>query len=306
MLCKKCGKEINANDQFCPHCGEKNENANKSLAENNVVSSTQQFDLISLGAIGSYVIVAILYLIRLFNYFSDYHGYISYIDDENGMILALFVIAVVAMVIEGVWKGIMMFYKPANQQKLTLDCLFVTGICWLLSVIFNSWSFDTTELVMYVIFNLIYGKYALISFIFVIIGFILSIMYIKGNGQDVNKAIHINTSTKQQIIALDEYSLGAKIWIILCIIFNFISAVTNLTVITLITFLMSILGVVVAVSYILLLNNKSKNAFFIIVIVAFVIFIMNLSIGAGIYAIFGLLNPLITYALIYKNWDYLK
>lgn len=102
---------------------------------------------------------------------------------------------------------------------------------------------------------------------------------------------------------------GARGWSIFCIVVNALAALGNLvsaiTNKTPLLFLSVVLSAAVITGFFLLLQTK-KLGFYIVCGCAAVSIIINIISGSYGAAVFGLLNPLITWLLLRKQWNILK
>lgn len=92
-----------------------------------------------------------------------------------------------------------------------------------------------------------------------------------------------------------QYSVWTRVWIILCIVFNFATGIF--------TYvndgsMISILPIVVAAMYFLLLTNKKWKFFYIICALVFVMIMSSYMNGGGLLSFRSVLNPIITFLLI--------
>lgn len=96
------------------------------------------------------------------------------------------------------------------------------------------------------------------------------------------------------------WGTGAKVWMILCIVFSILSLLANLVAGNFALLACGFLGVA---AYLWLFLKKTRMAFYLIIAYAVIILILNLAVyKTGFFAILGLVNPLITYLLISKQW----
>lgn len=99
-----------------------------------------------------------------------------------------------------------------------------------------------------------------------------------------------------------EFGTGIKVWCVICIVAGFCSVILNLVngYLT-----MAIIGCVFPACYAWLLIGKKRFAFFLIVIGAAAIFIINVAINHIniILSLVGFANPLIAFALLSKYWQ---
>lgn len=97
------------------------------------------------------------------------------------------------------------------------------------------------------------------------------------------------------------FSLGVKAWILLCII---VQSYNILALIGVHAYVMIAAAVSSVISNILLLIYKKRIYYFFILASVFAIFIVNVFVYdvSIMRAIFGFLNPVITFAVINKYW----
>lgn len=95
--------------------------------------------------------------------------------------------------------------------------------------------------------------------------------------------------------------IGIKVWGILCIVLSVITAVINITLGNVILF---ILGILVSAAYVWLLTSKKRLAFYLIVLFVIAVMIVNIVVyhTSIVTSLSGILNPVITYALLIKYW----
>jgi len=101
------------------------------------------------------------------------------------------------------------------------------------------------------------------------------------------------------------FGTGIKVWSILCIVSGTLTAIIN---IVSGNFLLAITGIAILASYTWLLIGKKRLAFFLIMAVAAVVFILNIAVYNinFIIALLGFVNPLTAYALLSKYWHQME
>lgn len=94
---------------------------------------------------------------------------------------------------------------------------------------------------------------------------------------------------------------GVKVWSIICIIASTFTAFINLASGA---YDLAIIGIGCVIAYAWLLISKKRLAFYLIVILIILILVLNIvEYKISLYAsLSGLLNPIITYALLSKYW----
>ena len=98
---------------------------------------------------------------------------------------------------------------------------------------------------------------------------------------------------------------GIKIWSIICIVLSLITAVVNCT---LGFFDLAAIGVACVLAYVWLLVQKRKIAFYSIVALVLIIMVLNVVRYdvSLVSSLSGLLNPIVTFALLSKYWKQMK
>ena len=98
-----------------------------------------------------------------------------------------------------------------------------------------------------------------------------------------------------------KFGMGIKIWSAFCIISSVLTIAINMIAGGYVLAVMGILGVA---AYIWLLIGKQKMAFYLIACVSVGVMVCNLALyKVNIFSsLLGLVNPVITYVLISKNW----
>lgn len=98
------------------------------------------------------------------------------------------------------------------------------------------------------------------------------------------------------------FGTGVRVWFIFCVVAGIISAIMNLVAGN---FLLLIVGLALSAGYAWLLIEKKRAAFFLIAAAAVIMCIINIAVYNIFFfiAIIGLVNPLITYALLLKYWN---
>lgn len=98
-----------------------------------------------------------------------------------------------------------------------------------------------------------------------------------------------------------EYGTGCKVWLILCCVLN---AVVGAALLASGSVLMGILSIADSIAYGILLGKKKAEAFYGICIIAVLILLVNLIHGVGFLSFIGLINPVITWMVIRKYFDW--
>lgn len=326
MRCNKCGREIEITDRFCPYCGFQNNylNNNQSISmETNVQSiSNNSFGLLFLSLVGCYGIILILNFIRMVYCLTEYSDNVSIIDKSSSIILNLLVIALFLGMFYDIYIIIKGMLGQSKYKGRPIGIAIFYLALWIATFIYkdNFFDYDKVDLMIYVIVNVVYGKYALICLILSIIA--LVIYYITSPYVKNNENINIDFKQKNNISDIihsqrssDKYSTGAKIWMIICIVANGISVLTGLisifmSLVQLHLFILSIVLTVLAIFmmlfYILLLVRKKKYAFYGIVVCTIIAFLMNLFTTLSLLSFISLLNPVVTYLFIKNNWKMME
>lgn len=130
--------------------------------------------------------------------------------------------------------------------------------------------------------------------------------FCSGCGNDFNK----NPMVEGNIDVVNKngdlkFGPGVYIWFIICIVFQLN---TILQLIDYRIYLMAIIGLLGILFNVLILLLKKRFCFYSLVVVVVGVFLANVFVYNVpiMTAIFGFLNPVISYAVLNKYWEYMK